>query len=1138
MYRIYFLYTLFYLDIRKSKYMEINTKKPYKYNEQTTLQLLRANPKLSGNVKIVIDSEGECYLSSFDTPSLSSNSLKKYPYIHTKTYGENLSKFYRDNKIFKSDFYQNYEKKKSLKVEQDFRLQYENIYKAGVSFKDTLLYKEKLSCFIPLWLRDNIPSKLLIFEGDLKSVSKDYTVSDWIKDYKIIKTIDLKTSKIGSILKGIVSNDRFKKQPLYVSKKDDFIEYRGFSLNDGSYTSYIENNVKDLGVLDKLLLEREDIITRGFSRGGIVVNNLINLEFLFDVEEEATIKSYFGIFVDFDEINEFEISEERANLDFSENQTKVSWNAYNLNLRDVYNPLGVILYFDTKVQQKLNESDLEGNRMYCIEDTRGNLYSVTNNFTKSVSLNDGSIILDDQYYRVKNTTIEVSNFTNFEEFSSSEETTIVKTQQPPIIRLKLNKVPNDGDQIRIFVNDVNDSKIDYHTLVASSTIPLGSSLGNQFSIQGNVNNVLTAIASCLDYLRHTYYNFIYKYTLLSNNTIAIYSPVYSDLRNDAIFECYSSNIDTPFDILENSTILDSFNYLASPINSNSVYITGSLVQAKMRGVLEGLYLTISEDFLTTLKNLNKSVYIRTQSNKSVYKDFLDGSKFVFDLDYYNKTNKSRYIFIDSDIYIPTSSKIVLYTQIFNKLGLISHFPIVDFDFNTKVSDYNDNISGNINSLLTYLTNLYGANNIEILESVYGNNSEYLLNGGHFKLKSVSYTEELLESEYDRLKENELKETSIVSKVNPFIVKWVKEGLNIRQKPYKLTMGLSGGVMNFSPSFREYSNNPKFHTYEWPLMWGIPLYDMNEESKYDYLNGVYDFDQHLIDDSYFSKKCVIREFKNTEIPTIDLSSRFDLGLTTYYETFFRGVQVQVRKKSNNTLLNFDVNTANIDSTFDFSDYRFIAVITDSDTGLNVKISRNDISKSIIFSIHIDFFDDFLNRDEFGNFFMDRSQFYCNTSKYVYNNSTNNLEIADVSISGAINGWDIKNGFFILQGVENTLNGTEPNFINEIQPNQNGSYNTLLINLGNDYIEVSDIIVVTGTTIKAGTLVLNGVYNITVTSNVLGASATFGFILGLLTDGVYTYKEGGFNYYRNLNRVLSFAYIADLVNTGSPLVSIFS
>ena len=242
---------------------------------ETSLQLIRTNPKLSGNVKLIVDSKGDCFLSTFDRiPELSSNSMKRYPYNVTKTYGENLANFKRDTKIQRDQLFRLFESKIDLSVEKTFSKQRDDLYWKGCFFKDSSLYEERLSCLAPIWLRKEIPQKFIIFEsndpfspnGLDETISEPNDLQTWINDYRIIKTIDLgPDTKIGKVLRSIVENDRFSTDPLFVSYKDNFIEYIGWDCDKGSLTSYIENTVRDLTNIDHAILEREDQLIRGFS---------------------------------------------------------------------------------------------------------------------------------------------------------------------------------------------------------------------------------------------------------------------------------------------------------------------------------------------------------------------------------------------------------------------------------------------------------------------------------------------------------------------------------------------------------------------------------------------------------------------------------------------------------------------------------------------------------------------------------------------------------------------------------------------------------------------------------------------------------------------------------------------------------
>ena len=83
-----------------------------------------------------------------------------------------------------------------------------------------------------------------------------------------------------------------------------------------------------------------------------------------------------------------------------------------------------------------------------------------------------------------------------------------------------------------------------------------------------------------------------------------------------------------------------------------------------------------------------------------------------------------------------------------------------------------------------------------------------------KSGEIEIFNETLSSEYDRLRENEIKETAVLGRVIPTISKFVlKDGFNARMKEYPLSVNEAFGVNNMSPSLDGYNRSPDLFNME-------------------------------------------------------------------------------------------------------------------------------------------------------------------------------------------------------------------------------------------------------------------------------------------------------------------------------------
>jgi hypothetical protein len=289
------------------------------YDDRSSYGVLKTNPKLSGNVKITLDSTGNLWLNSIDANNeLADSAYKKYAISPLSTYARDLYKFFKNGQTPTSiifDLYQTdnqYENTKRTLAEQ-----YDNFYNYGVEQLKSKYYDEGFSFFAPLWLRKVIPDYFIIFRLDHPLSVESYMSADntqiydsFFKDARIVKTFDMReTSKLGSYLRKIVNDPRYKERPLDVSFDTDIATtWNGISYVDGTMTGKGEF-LNDYYTKDRPIIEFEEYITGGFERQGIISTNLVNLEFLFDDSEAApySINRYFGLYVTENQLANFEI---------------------------------------------------------------------------------------------------------------------------------------------------------------------------------------------------------------------------------------------------------------------------------------------------------------------------------------------------------------------------------------------------------------------------------------------------------------------------------------------------------------------------------------------------------------------------------------------------------------------------------------------------------------------------------------------------------------------------------------------------------------------------------------------------------------------------------------------------------------
>lgn len=281
---------------------------------KTSFQLLRTNPKLTGNVKLTIDSSQRLWLNSFDAnEELAKDLYKKFPVSETRSHPKNIYTFFDRGKTPSEIIFDTFDTFDLNKVSDDYKDQYFfSEYCSGVKYLKNKYYEEKFSYFAPLYLNKDIPKYFVIFrfEGPMNSDSvtskanfphntKDY-VYELFKNSIIVETFDLtKKTELGRYIYNYVTSVDFPKSPLTISYNPNVLSYwKGIATQAGTFVQKGED-LMDIFINDYPMKYIEDYVLRGFERNYILYPNIMNLEFLFDDETggKYEFNRYFGMYV-------------------------------------------------------------------------------------------------------------------------------------------------------------------------------------------------------------------------------------------------------------------------------------------------------------------------------------------------------------------------------------------------------------------------------------------------------------------------------------------------------------------------------------------------------------------------------------------------------------------------------------------------------------------------------------------------------------------------------------------------------------------------------------------------------------------------------------------------------------------------
>ena len=274
-------------------------------NGNVSYQLLRANPKLTGNVKVVVTEDSKLYLDTFKV----SLALGQYKYRHIPLnintyYGRSVMNSFR--KMSVDDFYKVEDNCYNLfTTVNDYKLQYYDTYNSGVRTNDDNLYKENFAMLAPLCIKHVLPDFFLVFKvkTDEFNKRKNMSESDKIKYFfengTLVKSFDMrKDSNLGTYIREIQRQSETYPGDIFVAyDKTNYNKFIGISVDRGVVTSAYESIYKEDGINNQVAYN--EYFTMGFQRNKLVSKDIVNFEFMFNDTDEKlfSINTYFGIYV-------------------------------------------------------------------------------------------------------------------------------------------------------------------------------------------------------------------------------------------------------------------------------------------------------------------------------------------------------------------------------------------------------------------------------------------------------------------------------------------------------------------------------------------------------------------------------------------------------------------------------------------------------------------------------------------------------------------------------------------------------------------------------------------------------------------------------------------------------------------------
>lgn len=243
------------------------------------------NPRITGNIKLVVDTSGQMYFESINSSDwLSKVSYKGYKYNDNLSYNTNLRNFINQNIGTKALF--DIVDVSSINNTNNLYDQYNYLYDAGCYSEESQLIQENFRFFAPIHIEDtsNLPEYFVILKTDAVENSMQAVLNS---NYSVVESFDLKNinSRVLSTIEdsGLVSDVHT-------------LKVTGFDISLGSVLTKLEDCPIDDH--EQTITEANNWFTNAYKRNNMLYTNIVNLEFAFtDEQVDGQFVKYVGFYV-------------------------------------------------------------------------------------------------------------------------------------------------------------------------------------------------------------------------------------------------------------------------------------------------------------------------------------------------------------------------------------------------------------------------------------------------------------------------------------------------------------------------------------------------------------------------------------------------------------------------------------------------------------------------------------------------------------------------------------------------------------------------------------------------------------------------------------------------------------------------
>jgi hypothetical protein len=253
------------------------------------------------------------------------------------------------------------------------------------------------------------------------------------------------------------------------------------------------------------MIEQEYFATSGFERNGVIVANLLNLEFLFSdpTAAEYSVNRYFGLYANFVEEGTFKIDSEGFYLNAAKEKMQrpplpEQDSLEKLNYFSMDNPNGVVLYYQngsviTQTGDPTSERVASVDSIFTVKDKTGALHS----------LKKGSQ-WDPNSVRLSDTRVNVADFSGYTTSTGFFDSELLLGKAKSSVSWEISGEIPLGYTINFYDSAGFTLTLESNaTLVNSKLGPnsIGQSFQYFFNGQGQPADIAKSIASALNFYK-------------------------------------------------------------------------------------------------------------------------------------------------------------------------------------------------------------------------------------------------------------------------------------------------------------------------------------------------------------------------------------------------------------------------------------------------------------------------------------------------------------------------------------------------------------------------------------------------------------------------------------------------------------